>query len=86
MAKGFRTIVVDDETVKLQIWDTTGQERYNTLTSSYYRGAHGVVIVFDLTDRETFEHLPQWISDVNKHAGDDTLKLILANKADDEYE
>ena len=48
---------MDGKTIKLQIWDTAGQERFRTITSSYYRGAHGIIVVYDTTDSETFEHV-----------------------------
>ena len=49
-----RTIAVDGKTIKLQIWDTAGQERFKTITSSYYKGAHGIIVTYDITDRESF--------------------------------
>lgn len=49
--------MLDEQVVKLQIWDTAGQERFRTLTSSYYRGAHGIIIVYDVTDRDSFENV-----------------------------
>ena len=52
-----RTIQLDGKTIKLQIWDTAGQERFRTITSSYYRGAHGIIVVYDTTDSSTFEHV-----------------------------
>jgi len=52
-----RTIQLEGKTIKLQIWDTAGQERFRTITSSYYRGAHGIIVVYDTTDSETFEHV-----------------------------
>merc|ERR1712006_60493 len=52
-----RTINLDGKCVKLQIWDTAGQERFRTITSSYYRGAHGIIVVYDVTDRETFNNV-----------------------------
>ena len=52
-----RTIELDQKTIKLQIWDTAGQERFRTISSTYYRGAHGIIVVYDTTDSETFEHV-----------------------------
>ena len=49
-----RTIDVDQKVIKLQIWDTAGQERFKTITSSYYKGAHGIIVTYDITDRESF--------------------------------
>ena len=56
-AQKIRTIQLEGKTIKLQIWDTAGQERFRTITSSYYRGAHGIIVVYDTTDSETFEHV-----------------------------
>ena len=73
---------MDGKTIKLQIWDTAGQERFRTITSAYYRGADGVVMVYDITHRESFEHVAEWLAEVNKHASEDCCKLILGNKSD----
>ena len=78
----FRTITVDGKRVKLQIWDTAGQERFRTITSAYYRGADGIIIVYDTTNRESFEHLDSWIAEVNKYASDKMVKVIVGNKSD----
>jgi len=74
--------VVDGKTIKLQIWDTAGQERFRTITSAYYRGADGVVMVYDVTHRESFDHVAEWLAEVNKHASEDCCKLIIGNKSD----
>lgn len=58
-----RTIEIEGKTVKLQIWDTAGQERFRTITSSYYRGAHGIIITYDTTDLETYKHVPYWLKE-----------------------
>lgn len=78
----FRTVNIDQKTVKLQIWDTAGQERFRTITSAYYRGAHGIIMVYDVTNIESFEHVEEWLSEVNRHASESTLKLLVGNKAD----
>jgi len=73
---------VSNKTVKLQIWDTAGQERFRTITSAYYRGAHGIIMVYDVTNYESFEHMEGWLDEVNRHASEATLKLLVGNKAD----
>lgn len=60
----FRTITIDDKIVKLQIWDTAGQERFRTITSAYYRGADGIIMVYDVTSSESFDHVEEWLSEV----------------------
>lgn len=77
-----RTIELDGKTVKLQIWDTAGQERFRTITSSYYRGAHGIIIVYDITDRESFENVKQWLSEIDRYACENVNKLLVGNKSD----
>ncbi len=73
---------IDGRKVKLQIWDTAGQERFRTITTSYYRGAHAIVIVFDLTKRQTYEHIQKWMNDINRFAKENVLKFIIGNKSD----
>jgi Ras-related protein Rab-18 len=70
--------------VKLTLWDTAGQERFRTLTSSYYRGAHGVILVYDVTNRESFEHLRDtWLQELDTYAGDTKpIKMVVGNKID----
>lgn len=77
-----RTIVTDERTIKLQIWDTAGQERFRTITSSYYRGAHGIIVVFDITDRESFSNVRQWMKEVERYAGDNVTRVLVGNKCD----
>jgi len=78
----FRTITINDKTVKLQIWDTAGQERFRTITSAYYRGADGIIMVYDVTSMESFDHVEEWLNEVERHASDSTSKLLVGNKAD----
>uniref|UniRef100_A0A7S1H2S8 Ras-related protein Rab-18 n=1 Tax=Thalassionema nitzschioides TaxID=33649 RepID=A0A7S1H2S8_9STRA len=76
---------VNGKRVKLTIWDTAGQERFRTLTSSYYRGAHGVCFVYDVTRPDTFENLDQWLKEVKLYApnnGESVVKLLVGNKID----
>mmetsp|Transcript_4612 Transcript_4612/g.12052 ORF Transcript_4612/g.12052 Transcript_4612/m.12052 type:complete len:216 (-) Transcript_4612:765-1412(-) len=78
-------IDMDGKRVKLTIWDTAGQERFRTLTSSYYRGAHGVVLVYDVTRTDSFENLEQWLKEVQLYSpnnGESVIKLLVGNKID----
>lgn len=77
-----RTIEMDNRQIKLQIWDTAGQERFRTVTSSYYRGAHGIAAVFDITDALSFTHIAHWLEEINKYASEDVERLLLGNKCD----
>lgn len=79
----FRTIEVAGKRIKLQIWDTAGQERFRTITSAYYRGADGIILVYDITDRLSFEHLETWLAEVDKFAPEGTHTLLLGNKCDE---
>jgi len=68
--------------VEMQIWDTAGQERFRTITSSYYRGAEGVILVFDLCNLESFNNVKRWLTDVEKYSGDSAHKILVGNKCD----
>ena len=73
---------VDGKKIKLQIWDTAGQERFKTITSSYYKGAHGIIITYDITDRESFSAIQNWMSEVEKYASDNISRILVGNKCD----
>jgi len=77
-----RTIELDGKTIKLQIWDTAGQERFRTITSSYYRGAHGIIVVYDITDAQTFASVKQWLSEIERFACENVNRLLVGNKCD----
>eukprot|EP00761_Pharyngomonas_kirbyi_P011313 gb/GECH01011338.1/.p1 GENE.gb/GECH01011338.1/~~gb/GECH01011338.1/.p1 ORF type:complete len:204 (+),score=27.24 gb/GECH01011338.1/:1-612(+) len=77
-----RTIELEGKMIKLQIWDTAGQERFRTITSSYYRGAHGIIIVYDVTDQESFNNVKQWLNEIDRYACDNVNKLLVGNKSD----
>jgi len=80
-------IVLDGDTrVRLQIWDTAGQEQYRSIVAAFYRGAHGVVVVFDLTDRTSFEHVRSWLTEVDRFYPAGITRLLVGNKADMIYE
>uniref|UniRef100_A0A4X2JMT1 small monomeric GTPase n=1 Tax=Vombatus ursinus TaxID=29139 RepID=A0A4X2JMT1_VOMUR len=77
-----RTIQLDGKTVKLQIWDTAGQERFSTISSSYYRGAHGVIFVYDMSNPKSYASVKRWLKEVERYAGDSANKLLVGNKSD----
>jgi small GTP-binding protein len=71
-----------DRFIKLQIWDTAGQERFRTITNNYYHGADGVIIVYDVTERNTFENVKMWLKTINEKAKQDVYKILIGNKID----
>eukprot|EP00920_Eleutheroschizon_duboscqi_P020621 GHVT01048765.1.p1 GENE.GHVT01048765.1~~GHVT01048765.1.p1 ORF type:complete len:129 (-),score=30.53 GHVT01048765.1:603-989(-) len=76
-------VSVGSKCVKLAVWDTAGQERFRTLTSSYYRGAHAVIVVYDSTSRPSFESLPRWLGELRRYCtNEDAVKMLVANKVD----
>ena len=77
-----KTLEINGKKVKLQIWDTAGQERFKNITSSYYRGGNGVLVVYDITDRESFENLTSWLIEIEKNANKNVYKLLIGNKCD----
>ena len=66
----------------MQIWDTAGQERFKNITASYYKGGNGVLVVYDITDRESFENLNSWLIEIEKNANKNVYKLLIGNKCD----
>ncbi|KAK7087525.1 ras-related protein Rab-35-like [Littorina saxatilis] len=77
-----RTVDVNGERVKLQIWDTAGQERFRTITSTYYRGTHGVVVVYDVTSGESFANVRRWLHEIDNNC-DVVNRILVGNKNDD---
>uniref|UniRef100_A0A8D8R0G1 Ras-related protein Rab-35 n=1 Tax=Cacopsylla melanoneura TaxID=428564 RepID=A0A8D8R0G1_9HEMI len=77
-----RTIDIQGEKVKLQIWDTAGQERFRTITSTYYRGTHGVIVVYDVTSGETFANVKRWLHEIENNC-EVVNRILVGNKNDD---
>ncbi|KAL5535094.1 SEC4 [Sanghuangporus sanghuang] len=77
-----RTIELDGKRIKLQIWDTAGQERFRTITTAYYRGAMGILLVYDVTDQKSFDNIDTWFSNVEQHASEGVDKILVGNKSD----
>uniref|UniRef100_UPI00358E5A9F ras-related protein Rab-2A n=1 Tax=Myxine glutinosa TaxID=7769 RepID=UPI00358E5A9F len=79
---GARMITIDGKQVKLQIWDTAGQESFRSITRSYYRGAAGALLVYDITRRDTFNHLTTWLEDARQHSSSNMVIMLIGNKSD----
>jgi len=77
-----KNVDIDGTRIKLQIWDTAGQERFRTITTSYFRGAQGILLVYDVTDRRSFESIRNWISQIQQHADVHVNKILVGNKCD----
>ncbi|KII62436.1 Ras-related protein Rab-11A [Thelohanellus kitauei] len=77
-----RSIDADGQTIKAQIWDTAGQERYRAITTAYYRGAVGALVVYDITKSLTFEHVANWVKELRDHADKKTVLMLIGNKSD----
>lgn len=77
-----RTLQVEGKTVKAQIWDTAGQERYRAITSAYYRGAVGALLVYDITKRQTFDNVQRWLRELRDHADSNIVIMMAGNKRD----
>ena len=77
-----RTLEIGGKSVKLNIWDSAGQERFRTIVNTYYRGAHGIIVVYDTTDRDSFDHLQDWLSDVSELAEPNARKMLVGTKVD----
>mmetsp|Transcript_7092 Transcript_7092/g.22709 ORF Transcript_7092/g.22709 Transcript_7092/m.22709 type:complete len:210 (-) Transcript_7092:161-790(-) len=79
---GSKIISVGGKAIKLQIWDTAGQERFRSVTRSYYRGAAGAILVYDVTSRESFNHISSWLSDARALASPEIAIILVGNKID----
>jgi len=82
---GARMINIEAKQIKLQIWDTAGQESFRSITRSYYRGAAGALLVYDITRRETFNHLTCWLEDARQHSNSNMTIMLIGNKSDLEH-
>lgn len=78
----FRTIELGGKRIKLQIWDTAGQERFRTITNAYYRGAMGILVVYDVTDERSFNNVRNWIRNTEQFALEGVNMLLVGNKCD----
>ena len=77
-----KTFNIDNKKIKMQIWDTAGQERFKNIIASYYRGAHGILLIFDVTDKDSFKNLSNWLIEIEKNANKNVLKVLIGNKTD----
>lgn len=77
-----KTVEIKGKTVKVQVWDTAGQERFRTITHNYYRGAHGIALVYDVTSKQSFENIRKWIADVQSFAESNVNIVLIGNKCD----
>jgi Ras-related protein Rab-2A len=79
---GSKIINVKDKHIKLQIWDTAGQEAFKSITRSYYRGSIGVILVYDITNRDSFNNISKWLDETKSYANDKITVMLVANKTD----
>ncbi|CAB0014976.1 unnamed protein product [Nesidiocoris tenuis] len=77
-----KVVMVDDTKVKLQIWDTAGQERFRSVTHAYYRDAHALLLLYDVTNKNSFDNIRAWLGEIKEYAQDDVVIMLLGNKCD----
>lgn len=82
---GARMINIENKQIKLQIWDTAGQESFRSITRSYYRGAAGALLVYDITRRDTFNHLTRWLEEARQNSNSNMAIMLIGNKSDLEH-
>ena len=73
---------LEGKTIKLQIWDTAGQERFKTITKTYYKGAHGIILTYDVTEQDSFKNIRNWIKQIEANAQNNVKKVLVGNKCD----
>ena len=77
-----KSILIEESKVKLQIWDTAGQERFRTITTAYYRGAMGILLVYDVSDENSFTNVRNWMRQIDQNAAENVNRVLIGNKAD----
>ena len=77
-----KSIKIDNKIIKLQIWDTAGQERFKSILSSYYKGANGILLLYDITNVNSFKSLSNWLIDIEKNSSKNVKKILIGNKCD----
>ena len=77
-----KIITIENKLIKLQIWDTAGQERFRTITKTYYKGAHGIILTYDVTDQNSFKNIRNWIKQIEANAQTNVCKVLVGNKCD----
>ena len=77
-----KTFEIDTKKIKMQIWDTAGQERFKNIIASYYRGAHGILLLYDVTDKDSFKNLSNWLIEIEKNSSKNVIKVLIGNKTD----
>ncbi|XP_024876599.1 ras-related protein Rab-37-like [Temnothorax curvispinosus] len=77
-----KVVTVDDTPIKLQIWDTAGQERFRSVTHAYYRDAHALLLLYDVTNKTSYDNVRAWLSEIREHASEDVVIMLLGNKSD----
>ena len=79
-----KNVQIDDgKIVKIQIWDTAGQDRFRSITKNYYKGAHGIILLYDVTSRKTFENVKNWVAQIKEEVSDKVTIILVGNKIDD---
>jgi Ras-related protein Rab-18 len=82
-----KLVTINGKKLKVTLWDTAGQERFRTLTSAYYRGAHGIILVYSISERETFTNLRRWIEEVDAYStNENAVRMLVGNKSDQEQD
>ena len=77
-----KQIELDEHSIKMQIWDTAGHEKFRTITTSYYNSAQAIIILYDITQKSSFDHIRNWITEIDKFGKQGVLKVIVGNKLD----